>query len=297
MLGFPSRTGAGTAISPPPPNGITYIGGDFTHVRSDTGGGAALAATSDAKATVRFPHVGRLPFGDGLRRQRWLLHRWPFHPTWRHRPQQHRPHLGPRRRGSCFRPQCQMERRTLAVSGSTIYVGRVFHYHRLASPGNYLGRRERHQRPLPRLESQRPVTLPSPSYCAVWASPSRVRPSYVADTSPPSVAKPVTTSPPWMPRAALSQPGPRCEQLGECPRRLGLDCLCRRILLGHRRSVPRQHRRPGCHTGAATAWNLDYGSDGTVPWALTVQDRPSTSAPTATCRSAVSPAPSPLPWM
>jgi len=38
------------------PNGITYIGGDFTHVRVDTGGGVALSATSGAR-DMRFPRV------------------------------------------------------------------------------------------------------------------------------------------------------------------------------------------------------------------------------------------------
>ena len=38
------------------PNGITYIGGDFTHVRIDTGGGVALSAASGAR-DVRFPRV------------------------------------------------------------------------------------------------------------------------------------------------------------------------------------------------------------------------------------------------
>jgi len=53
--GVPFTDGSVWAVATAP-NGITYIGGDFTHIRLDMGSGVALSATSDA-IDGRFPRV------------------------------------------------------------------------------------------------------------------------------------------------------------------------------------------------------------------------------------------------
>ena len=250
------------------PNGITYIGGDFTHVRSDTGGGAALAATSDA-SDVRFPHVdgyllatvsdgsggfyigGHFTNVGGIARNN-IAHIWANGAV-----------------DLAFDPNANGDVETLAVSGSTIYVGGYFTTIG-GQPRNYLAAVNATSGAA---TAWNPNVSDSaePQYCAVWALAVSGSTIYVGGyftaiggQARNYIAAVDATS------GALTAWDPDANSSVSALAVSGSTVFAG----GYFWVIGGQYRDNiaalDATTGAATAWNLDYGSDGTVPWALTV---------------------------
>ena len=222
-----------TAIAP---DGTTYIGGEFTHVGPQTGGGAALDA-EQRRGRRRFPDSRRHRVRGGPRRRRRLLHRRRLHRVGGITRNNIAHILADGSVDPAFDPNANDRVFALAVSGTTVYAGGT-------SPRSAARRRNSVAALMPAAASPRPGTRRE----QLGRGPRRLglRPSTPAGVHLHRRPDPQLHRRPGCHQRRCHGLEPQRERRGPRPGRLGHDRLRRRRLHHDRRPDPQLHRRPGC---------------------------------------------------